>query len=653
MMNLKFRHKIILLPAIAAAGAVISLLVTMTFGTRSQRELELVENGYAPSLQMSRGLESSLSALQRKLQDAVAASDESILVNANSIASAIRAALDSAKTNPVLSETELQQLQGDFTRYFALARATTGAMIKHEAPATTALENMTSSFRALRDSVAARTVRDASRIATAYAQTRRLQRQATFTESTVLIVDVLALVMLSLWIVRDVMRTLVGLSTAATRVSSGDIEQTITYRSNDEIGALADSFRAMIDYLRGVAAAADGLAAGDLSARVAPRSDKDRLSINVARATSTLQELVRETGSLIEAAREGDLRRRGAPESFLGVYADLVRGTNDMLDALSAPITEASRVLESMASRDLTSRVDGQYRGDHATIKTALNTAADSLAAALGKVADSSGTVHDASEQITEQSRVLAAQAGQQAAALEEVSASLQELATMSQRNAESAAVARGIAGEAKSVAETGRQRMERLTNAMEQIRASSDATAKIVKTIDEIAFQTNLLALNAAVEAARAGDAGRGFAVVAEEVRNLAMRSADAAKTTASLIEESVRNADGGSSLNADVMTSLRSIEEHVQRVGNVVAEIAAASEQQRRGVEEITTATTQLNMITQQVASSSDASASMAKELSGQAESLTHLVGEFALEGAASPSRARHQRPPALSRR
>jgi len=632
-MNLKFRHKIILLPAIAAAGAVISLLVTMTFGTRTQRELELVENGYAPSLQMSRGLESSLSALQRKLQDAVAASDETGLGGADSVAAAIRSSLDSAKSNPVLSQSDVQQLQGSFASYYALARATTAAMIKHESPALNALETMTASFRALRDTVAARTKRDAARISAAYAETRSYQQRATYTASTVLIVDVLALVLLSLWIVRDVMRTLGGLSTAATRVATGDIEQTIVYHSNDEIGALANSFRAMIDYLRGVASAADALAAGDLTTQVAPRSEQDRLSINMARATSTLQQLVRETGALIEAAREGDLRRRGAPESFQGVYADLVRGTNEMLDALGAPIAEASHVLERMASRDLTTRVDGRYRGDHATITTALNTAADSLEAALGRVASSSGTVHDASEHITAQSRALAAQAGQQAAALEEVSASLQELATMSQRNAESAAVARSIAGEARSVAETGRQRMERLTRAMEQIRASSDATAKIVKTIDEIAFQTNLLALNAAVEAARAGDAGRGFAVVAEEVRNLAMRSAEAAKSTATLIEESVRNADGGSSLNADVMTSLRSIEEHVQRVGNVVSEIAAASEQQRRGVEEITTATTQLNMITQQVASSSDASAGMAKELSGQAESLTHLVGEFAL--------------------
>jgi methyl-accepting chemotaxis protein len=182
---------------------------------------------------------------------------------------------------------------------------------------------------------------------------------------------------------------------------------------------------------------------------------------------------------------------------------------------------------------------------------------------------------------------------------------------------------------------------MERLTSAMEQITRSSRDTAKIVKTIDEIAFQTNLLALNAAVEAARAGDAGRGFAVVAEEVRSLALRSAEAARGTAVLIEEAVRSAEGGSVVNTQLLGHLRQIDEQINRVGIVMDEIAAASNQQHHGASQIASAMERINAITRGVASTSDASADAGNELSVQAEQLKVTVRAFTLaESETGPS-------------
>ena len=179
---------------------------------------------------------------------------------------------------------------------------------------------------------------------------------------------------------------------------------------------------------------------------------------------------------------------------------------------------------------------------------------------------------------------------------------------------------------------------MKRLSEAMDQIKASSDSTAKILKTIDEIAFQTNLLALNAAVEAARAGDAGKGFSVVAEEVRNLAMRSAEAAKNTAALIEDSVRNSERGVILNQDVLRALCEINNQVKNVGSVMAEIAAASNQQKQGVDQVSSILTQMNTVTQQIAANAEESASGAEELSGQAREMKAMVSVFQLGNTAS---------------
>ncbi len=351
------------------------------------------------------------------------------------------------------------------------------------------------------------------------------------------------------------------------------------------------------------------------------------------RARASLQVAINEASVLTRAANEGRLSERADAARFEGSYRELVSGMNGMLDAVTAPINEAADVLERIANRDLTARVAGEYRGDHAKIKAAINTAAQNLDDALAEVSVSSDQVASASNQISGGSQALAEGSSEQASSLEEISSSLQEMASMAKQSAVNAKEARGLADQAKRGTDRGADSMQRLTAAMGRIKASSDSTAKIVKTIDEIAFQTNLLALNAAVEAARAGDAGRGFAVVAEEVRNLAMRSAEAAKNTATLIEEAVDNAEGGVVITDEVVKNLNDISAGVTKVSEVMTEIAAASDQQTQGIGQVNTAVDQMNSVTQQTAANSEESASAAEELSSQAEAMKEMVGQFQL--------------------
>jgi methyl-accepting chemotaxis protein len=254
---------------------------------------------------------------------------------------------------------------------------------------------------------------------------------------------------------------------------------------------------------------------------------------------------------------------------------------------------------------------------------------------ALQQVSNGAEQVASASEQISAGAQHLASGSSEQAASLEEVSSSLQELNSMSKRNSQNAKEAHGITDTAVTSTTRGVESMKDLSDKITRIKNSADATSKIVKTIDEIAFQTNLLALNAAVEAARAGDAGKGFAVVAEEVRNLAIRSAEAAKNTANMIEESVANAESGVQTNTEVMRRLEEISQQVNRIGQVVSEIVAASDQQDQAVAQITTAVGQMNQVTQQVAANAEESSSASEELSGQAIEMRRMVNEFHLTG------------------
>ncbi len=296
---------------------------------------------------------------------------------------------------------------------------------------------------------------------------------------------------------------------------------------------------------------------------------------------------------------------------------------------------QISETIASLADGDLSARVPDDVTGDFEVVARSLNEAIRSLDSSLAQVAAAAEQVSSASEEISSGSQSLAQSTSEQASTLEQVSSSLQEMSSMTQQNTSNSHEAKSLSDAARQFSDKGMDSMRRLSEAMDRIKASSDQTAKIVKTIDEIAFQTNLLALNAAVEAARAGDAGKGFAVVAEEVRNLAMRSAEAAKDTAQLIEESVGNAEGGVALNQEVMGNLEEISAQVGKVSEVMAEISAASEQQSQGIEQITTAVEQMNQVTQQSAANAEESSSAAEELSGQSEEMRSLVGRFRITG------------------
>jgi methyl-accepting chemotaxis protein len=621
-------------------------------------------------------------------------------------------------------------------------------------------------------------------------------------------------------IVRRTTRPLLAMADAAQQIAVGDIEQTVDYRSHDEIGALAESFRGMTAYLRTVSTAAAALSEGDLSAKIDPRSPKDVVAHNVLRAFSAIRGVLAESNKLTFAAARGELSGRGDPQRFPGAYAAIVEGFNRTLDAVVEPLThaaacldriakgdippkitqgyagdfnqikdnlntcidaigaliadvqrlteaglagrletradankhrgdygrivagfnqtldaviaplrdtaecldriakgdipppiaveyagdfntirdnlntctaaigalvrdvdqlsaaavegrlstradpgkhrgdyaqivdginhtldallqpvhEAAQVLQKVAKRDLRARTKNVYQGDHATMSIALDAAVSNLDEGLTTVSDAAKQFAEASAQISQQSQGLAQSASEQASALSGITGSLHALSGGADANAAHAKHARAMAESTAAGAAQGIASMERLSAAIAKIRASATATSKVVKVIDEIAFQSNLLALNAAVEAARAGESGRGFAVVAQEVRVLARRSAESAKSTSELIGGAVRNAEAGVAINDEVRRSLEAMRADTQRVCTEMTEIVAASEQQSRDIGNVDARLTEMNHLTQGAAASAEQSASVAEELASQAAELRGLVAGFRLTAESS---------------
>lgn len=327
-----------------------------------------------------------------------------------------------------------------------------------------------------------------------------------------------------------------------------------------------------------------------------------------------------------------DDRMRLERKDELGI---LTRGMDSFMDNLMAETIPAFRHL---SEGNFTFKAEGIIGEDLAKTNDALNNW-------MLQIRTSSEQITTGSTQLADASVCLSQGATEQASSLEEITSSMNQLAAQTKNNAENSAQADALSNQARTAAEQGNNKMHKMIGAMEEINNSSQDISKIIKVIDEIAFQTNLLALNAAVEAARAGQHGKGFAVVAEEVRNLAARSAKAARETASMIEGSVEKVSTGTQIAGDTAKSLNQIVIAVGKVNDLIAEIAQASQEQSLGINQINLGLTQIDQVTQQTTANAEENAAVAEELSAQADQMQQILERLKLRKEADQPSAKKE--------
>ena len=383
--------------------------------------------------------------------------------------------------------------------------------------------------------------------------------------------------------------------------------------------------------------------AGDLSQRLEV-ADKDGffkiLSEGINELVAVSDEVIHKTVTVLGALSKGDLEHK-IEGDFDGVFAQLKDDVNSTIDRLNAVISETGEALSAMARGDLTKTIDSQYEGVYEQLKEDANATLVKLTEVMDEINASSSQVLHGAQEISEGNTNLSQRTEQQAANLEETASSMEQMTSTVRQNAENAKRADRLAAEATEHAQKGGHVVQNAVEAMNAITASSKKIADIISVIDEIAFQTNLLALNAAVEAARAGEQGRGFAVVAAEVRNLAGRSATAAKEIKDLIEDSVDKVDEGSKLVDESGQTLSEIMTSVKHVSDIIAEISAASQEQSDGIEQVNTAVSQMDTMTQQNAALVEEAAAASMSMGDQARSLSELVSYFRTKSMAGGSK------------
>jgi methyl-accepting chemotaxis protein len=406
-----------------------------------------------------------------------------------------------------------------------------------------------------------------------------------------------------------------------------ELSDLLNQLSNTVDGAFKDTIRV-----------ADALARGDLSQKVTTeyQGAYNQVKVSVNTTADSLTKIVAEIRDIVAAANKGDFSIKLDMSGKAGYTKELSELLNQLSDTVDIAFKDTIHVAQSLAKGDLTQVVTRDYQGAFNDVKQNLNTTVGNLKNLVTEVKVSVDSIGTASKEIASGNTDLSQRTEEQASSLEETAASMEELTSTVKQNSENAKQANQLAHSASSVAEKGGSVVHEVVGTMSAINESSRKIVDIISVIDGIAFQTNILALNAAVEAARAGEQGRGFAVVAGEVRNLAQRSAAAAKEIKTLIGDSVEKVEVGTRLVDDAGKTMEEIVNAVKRVTDIMSEISAASAEQSQGIEQVNQAITQMDEVTQQNAALVEEAAAAAESLEEEAQNLTRSVSVFKMDNA-----------------
>jgi len=573
---LPFRVKLNVLTGGAAVTLGLVLAIFLISGISNGVVLGRIQRGYYPAAEGIRQLQAGLAEVQRKLQDALAASDSSQLNDADSLRREFGAVADRERTNPVLRAADLAAFDSMMGQYYDLARPTTQRMIAgvYDDTVTANLEQMTARYRAVRDRLQAQD--DASRAALAGAFRRAWIVQILGWVVSILVIGA------GLWFglvtskvaQQSVAAPLANAVDVADRLSRGEMPEDIAAGGTDEIGQLLEAMRKMVAYLREMSEAAKHIATGDLTARVEPRSDQDAFG----NAFADMTEYLKSTAEVAAAVAEGNLA------------------------------------------------VQVTARSGHDAFALALQAMVRNLARVIGEVRGGAEAIGEAAAQLTSASQSLSEATQNEAATVAETSAGLE---TLNASVAETAENAR----EVERMAAAGAKGAERSGAAMEETVTAMEAITSRLQVIDGIASQTNLLALNAAIEAARSGEAGAGFAVVADEVRKLAERSRSAAEEIGAQAKKSRETVGKTGRSLAEVVASIRATADRFARV-------SAAADEQAAAIRETSHALTEVDDITHRNAAAAEQLAAMAEEMTAQAEALRTVSAYFRIDTQGTPS-------------
>lgn len=491
------------------------------------------------------------------------------------------------------------------------------------------------------------------------------------------ILIIIAGVAFAYYLARSIATPIIALSQASDNLALGDVNQTITYTSPDELGTLADSFRRMIENFKGKTEVATALSVGDLGATVPIASDKDSLGLAMSQMKDTITGIVTTVNKFVTAAEAGELKKRGDATQFQGEYRNIISGLNNTLDSVMGPVNEAMRLSGSYAIGNFTDRISDQLivQGDFIPFKEALNQIGIQGSVAVGgvkteimgltavmeetnasaeEVSSATSTVAQSSSSVS----VLAEKSGigiaQSLTAMEDLSNTVSAVATKAEQASTMAKQTVDLSEKGVTLAGRAEKGMEGIMHSVDEtseiitaITGQMEEIGKIVGVISGIADQTGLLALNAAIEAARAGDAGMGFAVVADEVKSLALESQKSAENIATIIgtlqkksqlvsdsmKTSASEVKAGNAAVSETLEVFNQIVQAINVVHNNMTEVAGATEEQAAAVEEITASVNEVGTLIQKTAEEAVSSAAATEEVTASIDQITRAISEAAV--------------------